>query len=364
MFEFSSLSSATMTSKPPTSFTHANIIVLERVLRGPPKPRNGTATVQHKPGTSQVICYEFRGHGMPPADIGSPGDIFWDVTAPYIFYVRGINLWEAWNPGASTGSQLLAEHPCFFDRYLWISGSGLEWRAQQSLYKAKMDTKQFHILDDVFQAELAEILSSAPSFKMLALDIPENRTRHEAEVERRRRTGVAVGHCVEIAIASPVKRKRRHGDLDLDETTTCPAIPGSVSVDPVLSARLWSSFYFSLIMLSWYVAASMGYSEGQQAEETYLEFLKSENTRLHKLLKDFGTQRFLFSAEQNLKKAKKAAKKNAEELEVLRTFKTTVTDLIGGMVIPVAGPLHRRTFLAIDIVQTTRTSGTMREPTT
>ncbi|KAJ7503368.1 hypothetical protein B0H11DRAFT_2187808 [Mycena galericulata] len=301
-----------MTSKPPTSFTHANIIVLERVLRGPPKPRNGTATVQHKPGTSQVICYEFRGHGMPPADIGSPGDIFWDVTSPYILYVRGINLWEAWNPGASTGSQLLAEHPCFFDRYLWISGSGLEWRAQQSLYKAKMDTKQFHILDDVFQAELAEILSSASSFKMLALDIPENRTRHEAEVERRRRAGVAVGHFVETAIASPVKRKRRHGDLDLDETATCPAIP----------------------------AASMGYSEGQQAEETSstdLESLKSENTRLHKLLEEFGIERFLFSAERSLKKAKKAAKKNAEELEVLRTFKTTVTDLIGGMVIPVAG---------------------------
>lgn len=203
----------TMATEPLKSVDYPNLVVLERELRGSPKLRSGMVPA-YSTSTHRVICYEFRGYGTPPEDVGSAGDIFWDVTFPFILYIRGADLWEAWNPRASAGCQLLAPHPCFLDRYLWIGGSGPTWLAQQSLYKAQLDTKQFHGLDDASQADLAAILCSSPSFKLLALDIPENRARHDSEVKRRHQHGVAVGSWPDISTPSTSKRKRVPADSE------------------------------------------------------------------------------------------------------------------------------------------------------
>ncbi|KAJ7913014.1 hypothetical protein B0H13DRAFT_2326776 [Mycena leptocephala] len=126
----------TSNSRALKSVNYPNLVVLERVLKGQPKLRDGMALPYEVNSSNQYTSYEFRGFGAPPADIGRPGDVFWDITFPYIIYVRREELWEAWNPRASAGSQLLAEHPCFRDRYLWIASSGgLAWLAQQSLGK-------------------------------------------------------------------------------------------------------------------------------------------------------------------------------------------------------------------------------------
>ncbi|KAJ7082921.1 hypothetical protein B0H15DRAFT_434624 [Mycena belliarum] len=160
-------------------------------------------------GSDHIVFYEFRGIGVPPDDLGRAGDIFWDTTFPYILYVRRLNAWEAWNPRASEGSQLLVEHPCFYDRYLWLSGSGLSWLAQQSLGKSRVEIKQFQTLGDELQKELAAVLCSSPGFRSLAPDILDNRTRHDAEVTRRTRNGILVGKTPYFStVSSPLKRKR------------------------------------------------------------------------------------------------------------------------------------------------------------
>jgi hypothetical protein len=201
-------------NKPLQSINYPNLVVLERVLRGTPKLREKKEH-SYENSDGHALCYEFRGIGVPPEEIGRPGDIFWDVTSPYILYFRGAQTWQAWNPGASSGSQLLAEHPCLRDRYLWISGSGLTWLAQQSLLKASVDIKQFHTLGDELQMQLAAILCSAPSFKLSTLDIPENRTKHNLEVARRQRDGVPVGPAT---YSSPFKRKRIQQEPEAEYT--------------------------------------------------------------------------------------------------------------------------------------------------
>ncbi|KAJ7470947.1 hypothetical protein FB451DRAFT_1559458, partial [Mycena latifolia] len=106
------------------------------------------------------------------------------------------------------------------DRFLWMSGAGLSWLARQSLGKTKMDTKQFHTLGDQFQKELAAILRSAPSFDLLSLDIPNNRERHDAELARRHRNGVAVRTAPYITtVSSLLKRKRTWNEPELGETS-------------------------------------------------------------------------------------------------------------------------------------------------
>ncbi|KAJ7470953.1 hypothetical protein FB451DRAFT_1399705 [Mycena latifolia] len=203
----------------PQSLSYPQIVILKQTLKGSLKLREGLE-IPYEAAAGQIVCYEFRGIGMPPNDIGRSGDIFWDVTFPYILYFRGVHTWEAWNPRASEGSQLLAEHPCFRDRFLWMSGAGLSWLARQSLGKTKMDTKQFHTLGDQFQKELAAILRSAPSFDLLSLDIPNNRERHDAELARRRRNGVAVGTApYTTTVSSLLNRKRTWNEPESGETS-------------------------------------------------------------------------------------------------------------------------------------------------
>ncbi|KAJ6451682.1 hypothetical protein C8R47DRAFT_1170004 [Mycena vitilis] len=210
----------TSTSKLLKTVNYPNLVVLERILKGTPKLRSGMA-LSYESSTNQTVYYELRGFGTPPADVGRPGDVFWDITYPYIIYVRGMELWEPWNPRAAVGAQLLAEHPCFRDRYLWIGGSGsLGWFAQQSLYKADMDVRKFYSLDEAAQRSLASVLGIPAAGTTLALDVPENRARHNAEVARRQKLGISVRPTPDIYISSPRRNARPTSQAEVSTGTS------------------------------------------------------------------------------------------------------------------------------------------------
>ncbi|KAJ7080301.1 hypothetical protein C8R44DRAFT_895407 [Mycena epipterygia] len=328
------------------SFDYPNVVVLERVLRGKPKLRPG---IEPPFGTNY---YEFRGIGVPPNEIGRPGDIFWDVTFPYILYVRGSQVWEGWNPRASTGSQLLAEHPCFLDRYLWFGGNGLSWFIHKSLHP-EIDTKQFHMLSDDFQKELAAILCSSPSFKSLSLDISENRAKHDAEVARRHRRGVAVGQAPHVPVVSSLKRKRARAKPESDD------IVASLPVPIAEMGIIWQCTGPQMKPLS-----GPKFNCGlTRVIVTEVQSLKTDNSRLTQSLQDSAELREelsarytealekveeiqqtkddlearLAEAEHKIKKMKKNTAKNDQEMEGLRMFKARISGIVGGMNIPRMG---------------------------
>ncbi|KAJ6553588.1 hypothetical protein DFH09DRAFT_587015 [Mycena vulgaris] len=139
----------------PTTAPTLDYLTFNRNLKGDPCLRDGaTAPNPHGKG-----FHEYRGHGKPRDDIGRVGDVFWDVLHPFVFYFRRASGWEAWNPD-STKSQLLAEHPCYLDRYLWIASRehGLGWLASQYLNKITVHVKLPHALDDNDRKMLIDFL--------------------------------------------------------------------------------------------------------------------------------------------------------------------------------------------------------------
>jgi hypothetical protein len=173
---------------PPKSSIYPSLVTIQRILPGSSSlfassiPYHGTAT-------DGVNFFEFRGRGIVPADIGRLGDVYWDVTFPYIIYFVGIDGWKPWNPQASEGSQKLARHPVFDDRYLWISDDGFSWLTQKSLSNSLVRVRT-HVAQTLDQELLAALLQFSPTTATLALDLEENRRRDEAEAQRRRLNGV------------------------------------------------------------------------------------------------------------------------------------------------------------------------------
>ncbi|KAJ7206162.1 hypothetical protein C8J57DRAFT_357726 [Mycena rebaudengoi] len=104
----------------------------------------------------RVPFLEFRSLGAPPADVGSPGDVYIDHTpaAPRLF-CRSETQWTAW-PGPSDVD--LVAHPDFVDakweRYLWCSpGLGVEWSCLSTIRRRRADLVAEGVLDDVVASE-------------------------------------------------------------------------------------------------------------------------------------------------------------------------------------------------------------------
>ncbi|KAJ7116589.1 hypothetical protein C8R44DRAFT_211326 [Mycena epipterygia] len=178
----------------PSSSSYPNLITIPRMIHGSPKLLPGK-NLPYKNVDGKVVYYEFRGRGTPPVDVGRPGDIYWDVTPPYIIYIRDIDGWEPWNRQASAGSQPLAQHPNLDDRYLWISGLDCSWCWFTIKTLGRKRVEANHAMDENMQETLASFLHwlkmySAPG---LNLDLPENQRRHAAEIKRRLLNGVTVG---------------------------------------------------------------------------------------------------------------------------------------------------------------------------
>jgi hypothetical protein len=64
----------TSNSRALKSVNYPNLVVLERVLKGPPKLRDGMALPYEMNSSNQYTSYEFRGFGTPPADITRKGE--------------------------------------------------------------------------------------------------------------------------------------------------------------------------------------------------------------------------------------------------------------------------------------------------
>ncbi|KAJ7776594.1 hypothetical protein DFH07DRAFT_47449 [Mycena maculata] len=140
--------------------TPCKVTVFKRRLQGNPNVRAG------KPELSDPEYFqEFRGRGKPPSlDSGQPGDIYWDVTDPYIFYVREHNdQWAPWNSDPSKARRL-AEHPVFLDRYLWISmkedqAQGLTWLTRDTLKNSySVYTTSTYAITGPIKEKLASLL--------------------------------------------------------------------------------------------------------------------------------------------------------------------------------------------------------------
>ncbi|KAJ7200952.1 hypothetical protein C8J57DRAFT_1736311 [Mycena rebaudengoi] len=115
--------------KPQTTVSLKYILVLNVPSTYPYATLPGPVVARRR---VRVPFLEFRGLGAPPADVGSPGDVYIDCTpvAPRLF-CRFETQWTAW-PGPSDID--LVAHPDFVDakweRYLSCSpGLGVEWCA-------------------------------------------------------------------------------------------------------------------------------------------------------------------------------------------------------------------------------------------
>ncbi|KAJ7673099.1 hypothetical protein DFH06DRAFT_1123844 [Mycena polygramma] len=174
----------------PTLALYPKLVTIQRTLRGslyilPYKDLPYRITA---PGNPKVVFYEFRGKGPPPGDIGRPRDVYGDVTFPYSIYCVGTGGWEAWNPQAADGSQLLARN-----RYLWTSchHHGFSWLAKESLAKSYVNANEPQSIN---QDKLKHFLHFSPSTMTasLALNVADSQARNDAEITRRRLNGVAI----------------------------------------------------------------------------------------------------------------------------------------------------------------------------
>ncbi|KAJ6553566.1 hypothetical protein DFH09DRAFT_1366183 [Mycena vulgaris] len=175
----------------PKSSSYPNLIAIRRKLRGLPKLLPGKSLPYENKVDDELVFYEFRGIGTPPGDIGRPGDIYWDSSFPYILYFWGAQGWQPWNPQADVGSQPLARHPNFDNRYLWFHGHGLSWLTNRALTVSDscVDPKKAHAMD---MQVLVDILHSSPSTPSLRLHLGDNQKRHDAEAHRRNLNGITV----------------------------------------------------------------------------------------------------------------------------------------------------------------------------
>ncbi|KAF7354609.1 hypothetical protein MSAN_01374200 [Mycena sanguinolenta] len=97
-----------------------------------------------------VPYFEFHGAGAPPADIGTPGDVYIDITrGVQALYARSEEDWSRWTPCAPR-EQLLC-HPHFIERgherYLnFHPEQGTEWVCRQTVLRRQQALRVANIL--------------------------------------------------------------------------------------------------------------------------------------------------------------------------------------------------------------------------
>ncbi|KAJ7156563.1 hypothetical protein C8R43DRAFT_949416 [Mycena crocata] len=234
----------------PKSFLYPNLIVHRKTARGqvfrlrPGKSYPYETRLNQQPHSNRndrFIFHEFRGRGPPPDDVGQPGDIYLDVTLPFIIYFVGNAGWEAWNRHASQGYHALAAHPIFEDRYLWVSGGmGLYWLAKSSLFGLSVTgiNRTEHAMDLHMQEAIARSISEEDAVK-LSLDVEENQYKNKMEVERRRHGHVPVSK-IELVSAqvTVLQAQLRDAQMRCDALTSQHKTQGNYLSD---SSRVLSS---------------------------------------------------------------------------------------------------------------------------
>lgn len=97
---------------------------------------------EREPNGTTMPYREWHGNGIPPTDIGYPGDIYVQHDCPgvgnsFALYAsmspRG---WMRWIPSGNREEDLIP-HPLINHRYLWCSPSKISWYARNTIRKEK-----------------------------------------------------------------------------------------------------------------------------------------------------------------------------------------------------------------------------------
>ncbi|KAF8271704.1 hypothetical protein EI94DRAFT_517748 [Lactarius quietus] len=164
----------------------------------------------------QIHYFEFRGQGPPPADLGSPGDVWLNVRAGELsLYARTLKEWAIW-PGPRKAKKQMFEHPLVPGRYLWCTRKHVLWYTCDGIRKsASLQTRgeeedfgrtRYRTVGPMERGGSRNANDSTPRFPL--------RTAEEAvakilEVENEERRHGRDAHAPE-----PKRRRLREGDVD------------------------------------------------------------------------------------------------------------------------------------------------------
>ncbi|VDB95416.1 unnamed protein product [Peniophora sp. CBMAI 1063] len=86
-------------------------------------------------GASTIPYLEFRGEGDPPADVGTPGDVWLDIRpGHYQLWACGRTAWEIWR-GPNKSKKDMHPHPLVTGRFLWITRKSVLWYTADGIRK-------------------------------------------------------------------------------------------------------------------------------------------------------------------------------------------------------------------------------------
>ena len=164
----------------------------------------------------QIHYFEFRGQGPPPADLGSPGDVWLNVRAGELsLYARTQSDWVIW-PGPRKAKKQMFEHPLVPGRYLWCTRKHVLWYTCDGIRKsASLQTRgeeedfgrtRYRTVGPMERGGARTVNDNAPRFPL--------RTAEEAvakilEVENEERR-----HGRDVHAPEPKRRRLREGDVD------------------------------------------------------------------------------------------------------------------------------------------------------
>ncbi|KAJ7470800.1 hypothetical protein FB451DRAFT_321790 [Mycena latifolia] len=293
----------------PQSSSYPSLIKIRRRLLGVPKLLPGRNHPYENIDSEIVTFYELRGRGTPPEDVGHPGDIYWDVTFPFILYFRGIEAWQPWNEHADIGSQFLARHPNVAGRYMWFSRArGFNWLTSQGLHISGVDPGVKQTLDQYRQGILVDILFVHPNTTSLALQLGDNQARNDAEVQRRTLAGIAIR---EAPKPNPrPRRKTTKTDVSSPSQSNTEAPHDLASLDEGMIADIVSQWKSAL------TEEKRRNSELIENLSAEVETLRADNLRLKLILEDVGRRRNAILIEVE-KGARDLKRKYEREMEAM-----------------------------------------------
>ncbi|KAJ6544338.1 hypothetical protein B0H19DRAFT_1380620 [Mycena capillaripes] len=111
-----------------------------------------------------VPFFEFRGPGAPPADVGTPGDVYIDLTPnAHALYSKSEEDWTRW---AGPAAIEMPSHPHFVDggraRYLWFHPQqGVEWVCARTIMRRQQVLRTAGLLKAVHTASAQSSLDLA-----------------------------------------------------------------------------------------------------------------------------------------------------------------------------------------------------------
>lgn len=161
-----------LTNPNPKSAIQPDLIVLHRTFQHRHLSKH-TKNYPYDLETSEftVHFFEFRGYGSPPSDVGTPGDIYIDMTSEaYALYAMVTpGSWKRWVGHCRTYSFISGkerfslvgiDHPVLQGRMLWVTDRNVVWATLKTIQRDdrsdlwNLDAR--HFLTKLMEYELQE----------------------------------------------------------------------------------------------------------------------------------------------------------------------------------------------------------------